>query len=278
MGECDIMNFKRLTSIFTVVILIFSSLSLSVFAEVISDELYDTGNQQKIIFWIQVIIGVLIVGVIIILLIKNRNVLLGRNSNRSATAPLDEDKVSDKIRLFDPAFKRDEFKEYAGKALIEVLSGINSKSITAIRPYESDYLYNIHEKQIKEYIETRKTNHYTDIKIVSTELASYEDKENITDRLTVRINVSMFDYTTDDTTNGVIDGSKLARRNRIYKAEFIRAKTFLSENGYGLGNICPICSAQLIVTSTGKCSECKAVLGDGSHGWLLDSLTKWSKS
>ena len=239
------------------------------------DDLDNSEEQMKNSNMIQIVGIILIVVVVVIILIKNRNVLT-RKPNGGANTALNEDKVADEIRLVDASFERDKFKNYASRAITEILGGMVAKNSAAIRLYESDYLFSAHEKQVREYIEDRKTNHYDDLKITSVELAEFKMGSSAEpDRLTTRISVSVLDYTTADSSGNVLDGSRLAKTSRTYRAEFIRVAG--EQVDPEISNDCPKCKQPLKITLTGKCSECKTTLCDGSQWWVADSLTKWGR-
>lgn len=264
-------KYRRYTSILFVVLLIIT-ISLPVAA---ANDLDNAEEQQNSVFLVQVIGGSVIAVIIIIILIVNHNLIFKNPSKiTGASVIIDEDKIIDKIRLTDPDFNRERFRNYAGKILLTVLDGISKRNASLLRPYESNYLFTAHEKQIREYIESKRVNHLEDITLVSVAIANFNEHGE-TETITVRATVSMLDYTTDDVSGGVLDGSRIARRNRSYRLDFIRLQGIKSTENIGPGTICPVCSNPLNVTMTGKCSECKTLLCDGSRGWVINSLLKW---
>lgn len=261
--------YKKHLSILIVIMLILI-LTLPVIAET---DLDNTEEQQNSVFLVQVIGGSVIAVIIIIILIVNRN-LIFKNKLSSESVIIDEDKIIDKIRLTDPDFNREYFRDYAGKIMLKVLDGISKRNSLLLRPYESNYLFTAHDKQIREYIESKRINHLDDMHLVSVAIADF-NANGETETVTVRATVSMLDYTTDDASGGVLDGSRIARRNRSYRLDFIRLQGIKSTENIGPYTICPVCSKPLTVTMTGKCSECKTLLCDGSRGWIINSLVKW---
>ncbi|MHB1152328.1 MAG: TIM44-like domain-containing protein [Eubacteriales bacterium] len=263
--------YKKHLSILVIILLILT-LSLPVIAE---NDLDNAEEQQNSVFLVQLIGGSVIAVIIIIILIVNRNLIFKSPSRISSESVIiDEDKIIDKIRLTDSDFNREYFRDYAGKILLKVLDGISKRNSSLLRPYESNYLFTAHDKQIREYIESKRINHLDDINLVSVAIADFKGNDE-TETITVRATVSMLDYTTDDVSGGVLDGSRIARRNRSYRLDFIRLQGIKSTDNIGPYTICPVCSKPLTVTMTGKCSECKALLCDGSRGWILNSLVKW---
>lgn len=257
---------------FLILILIILTLSLPVAA---ANDLDNAEEQQNSVFWVQVIGGSVIAVIIIIILIINRNLIFKNPSKiTSESVIIDEDKIIDKIRLTDADFNREHFRKYAGKILLTILDGISKRNSSLLRPYESNDLFTAHEKQIREYIESKRINHLEDITLVSAVITDF-NKHGETETITVRGTVFMLDYTTDDVSGGVLDGSRIARRNRSYRLDFIRLQSIKSTENIGPGTICPVCSKPLNITMTGKCSECKTLLCDGSRGWVINSLLKW---
>jgi hypothetical protein len=266
------MKNKQFISILFVMTLLLT-LTFPVFT---ADELDNAEEQQNTVFWVQTIGGILIALVIIILLIKNRSLIFRNPSSSSLPSDVpNEDKVFEKIRLSDSEFKREPFLEYAGNTLIIILNAIAKRNPSMLRKYETDYLYSIHEKQIREYIENKRTNHFENISLISVGLSDFTSGEGI-DTLSVRARISLIDFTTDDVSGETLDGSRLARRNRVYKLDFIR-KTGVKTKEISVCDECPACGKPLNITSTGKCAECKQILCDGSYGWILNSMQKWGR-
>lgn len=241
-------KYRQYISILFVVLLIFI-ISLPVLA---ANDLDNAEEQQNSVFWVQVIGGSVIAIIIIIILIINRNLIFKNPSKiTSESVIIDEDKIIDKIRLTDPDFNRENFRDYAGKILLTVLDGISKRNSSLLRPYESNYLFTAHDKQIREYIESKRINHLEDITLGSVVIADFIENAG-TETITVRGTVSMLDYTTDDVSGGVLDGSRIARRNRSWRLDFIRLKGIISTDNIGPGTICPACSKSFNITMTGK--------------------------
>lgn len=196
---------------------------------IFADELDNAAEQTATSNRIYIIGIALLVVAVVVFLIVNRSAL-SRHSDNASKSPLDEDKVSDAIRLSDPDFKRDELKKYADEALLAVLNAHSRRDAAMLRPYETDALYAIHSRTIRELAEGGRTNHFDDVKTVSTELAEFDGSaEN--ERLTVRATVNLLDYTCEDSSGTVLEGSKLARLNRAYKLVFVRPRGTKSDAG-----------------------------------------------
>lgn len=245
------------------------------------DELDNAEEQQNTVFWVQTIGGIVIAATIIIVLIKNRNAISGKSRKSISDINIDEDKVVDKIRLSDPDFNREQFRDYAKKSLYTVLDAISKRDSLSARQYVSDNLFFSHEKQIREDIEGQRINHMEDISISAMLIADYIENNDMngmdTDTVTVLARVSMLDYTTDNSTGDVLDGSRLAHRNRSFKLEFLRFHGLKSSADIGQEKKCPACDKPFNITVTGKCDECKTSLCDGSIRWVLNSLSIWGR-
>ncbi len=272
-----ILNFKpvilmlKCNKIVCVILIVFLAITLML-PVIAQDELDNAQEQQKTVFWVQVIGGSVIAVIIISLLIKNRNIIMKNPSK--ITVMIDEDKVIDKIRFDDPDFNRENFRDYAGKTILAILSAFSKRDSALLRLYESSVLFSIHDKQIREAIESKRTYHKDDIALHSVEIADFnKNVDNV--KITVRAVVSMLEYTTDDTSGEILEGSRIVKRNRSYKFDFIRSPGAKSSENFGSSKVCPVCTKPLNITLTGKCIECKTLLCDGSYGWVLNSYSKW---
>ncbi len=194
----------------------------------------------------------------------------------STLPPEAEQRAVDAIRAEDPDFSQEQFKIYVNDVFLRVQEAWEAKNWKIVRPYESDKLFSVHERQLQEFIDGKKTNHMDGQCIISTQIAAFRhDGEN--DVVTVRLNATMLDYTTDDETGNLISGSKTERHNRVYKLEFIRTTGVKTSKGTDAlaSHECPSCGAPIEVTNSGQCEYCKNVITSGKYGWVLNEYSQW---
>lgn len=230
-----------------------------------------------------IVITVVIVAVIVVLyaILKKLGIIksapAATGSSQTASAPvLAEETVIDAIRAVDPDFAAEQFKTYASDVFLRVQEAWESKDWKVVRPFESDKLFALHERQLQEFISSKKTNHMDGQNIRTVRLADYKS-DGTNEVLTVQLCASLFDFTTDDTSGALIGGSKTEKRIRTYKLEFIRAagvKTSKTEEGLTAG-ACPSCGAPVEVSVTGVCEYCRNVITSGKYGWVLNEYNAW---
>ena len=191
-------------------------------------------------------------------------------------AAQDEDAVVAKVRENDPDFSESDFKAYVEDCYLQLTEAWEKRDWSIARNFESDTLFNVHRRQLEEYIEQKKTNHMDSQCVLSKTLTGYEN-DGKTETLVVRLNATLVDYVTDDATGAVISGTKEQRYNRFYRLEFIRTAGTKTAVEHGLtSHECPSCGAPLNLNATGRCEYCQNVITSGDFTWVLNAYGRWN--
>lgn len=179
------------------------------------------------------------------------------------------------IQQVDPDFSSEKFKSYASEVWITLQESWEAKDWKGVRPFESNELFNIHSRQIQEYINGNKTDHMNMQNIREVTIAQFkEDGDH--EVLIVQLYASLLNYVSDDNTGKIIEGSDSDYVHRKYYLEFIRTKGVKSEAGKDLMTTnCPNCGAPTQVTSSGECEYCHSIITNGNYGWVLNKYAAW---
>ena len=188
---------------------------------------------------------------------------------------IDEEAVIEGITEEDEEFSADEFRNYASEVWLTLQEAWEQKDWHKVRPFESNTLFNVHNRQLQEYIDHKKTNYLNMQNVRSVKIASYQSDDHI-ETVHVKLDASLLDYVMDDETNKIIEGSKTDYVYRSYDLEFIRKKGVqtVHQEGTAVTN-CPNCGAPTTVTSSGQCEYCKSVITNGDFGWVLNQYKPW---
>ena len=179
------------------------------------------------------------------------------------------------LREIDPQFSVEGFKSFASEVYLTLQEAWEAKEWRKVRPFESNSLFNMHSHQIQEYIDSGKTNHLNMQNVRSITIADFH-ADGAREVLSVKLEASLLDYTTDDESGEVLEGSKTQYQHRFYYLEFIRSagvKT-AAEKDLQITN-CPNCGAPTQVTSSGECEYCHSVITNGDFGWVLNQYMAW---
>lgn len=188
---------------------------------------------------------------------------------------IDENLVVQNIKEKDPDFSADNFKTFASEVWLTLQEAWESKSWQKVRPFESNALFNVHNRQLQEYIDRKKTNFMEMQNIRNVCIARYRSDGDY-EIVSVKLDASLLDYVVDDESGRILEGSKTQHVHRSYILEFIRKnglKTVESE-GTSVTN-CPNCGAPTEVTSSGQCEFCKSIITKGDYGWVLNTYAPW---
>ena len=184
--------------------------------------------------------------------------------------------VAESIRANDKFFNDDKFISDAKNKFIKLQNAWSEKDWEAIRPIESESLFELHSKQLQGYKDRGQTNKMERISVNFAELVSYA-VDNEKETVVVALNSSMIDYIIDDKTGNVIKGDRETRRTNTYKLSFIRKKGVKTTEGTDEVHTtnCPNCGAPTRITSSGKCEYCGSVITIGEHDWVLNDMERF---
>ncbi|MDF9824029.1 hypothetical protein M2475_000377 [Breznakia sp. PF5-3] len=187
----------------------------------------------------------------------------------------DEESIVEEIRKSDPNFDLLKFKDYVGDLYVMLQKSWEAKDWKQIRLFESDTLFNMHRRQLQEYIDEQKTNYLKYQTVDSVCITEYR-KDTSLEILVVRLNAYCVDYITSDVTGALLDGDKEKVNDRSYYLEFIRSIGVQSDPEISpkLTN-CPNCGAPLQVSESGECEYCRSVITNGKYGWVLNKYGAW---
>lgn len=227
------------------------------------------------------IIGLIIIVALFLLIGKSKAKNSGTGTNIpyanqfSGNSGINEDAVITKIQNIDPDFSAENFKSYASEVYLSVQEAWEKREWQTVRPFESNNLFNVHNRQLQEYIDQQKTDHL-DMQNVRDVLLAEFRVDGSREILTVKLDASLLDYVTDDNTGKVLEGSKTVFQHRSYCLEFIRAAGVKTNAKKDMTvTNCPNCGAPTQVTSSGMCEYCKSVITTGDFGWVLNKYAKW---
>lgn len=207
---------------------------------------------------------------------NRRLVHVGESSHGYTRSDVRSKAVGAKIRETDKFFNDEKFLSWAKTSFIKLQTAWTERDWEAIRPIESESLFEQHSKQLKGYIDRKQINKMDRISVNYAELVSY-NTDNEKDILVVALNSSMNDYIVDEITGCVVKGDKDRRITNTYKLTFIRKKGVLTSEGTDKVNTtnCPNCGAPTTITSSGKCEYCGAVITTGDHDWVLNGMERF---
>lgn len=181
--------------------------------------------------------------------------------------------VAKSIREIDPAFSEDDFLSWVKEVFIKLQNAWTKRDWAIIRPFESNELFEQHNAQLQDLINSGKTNIVERVSVISSSLESFS-KDGDKETLKVFLRAVMRDYIVDDKTNKVLEGNPNIDQYMNYRLTFIRkagVKTKVGTDAKSTTN-CPNCGAPTKITSSGECEYCGSIITTGEHGWVLANL------
>lgn len=202
----------------------------------------------------------------------------GRSStqtNRSTTSGYQPRQANlGRLKEKDPLFSDEAFISKVNNMFIQLQTAWSDKQWNSIRPFETDPLFNMHNRQLQAYIDQNKTNKVENIGILESMIVRYEN-DGSHDELDVYIRARMNDYVVDDHTGNVLKGNPNRDIYMRYIWTLIRKDSVLtkeSEEQYEVTQ-CPNCGANVSINASGQCEYCDSVISNGEYDWVLSKIT-----
>lgn len=199
----------------------------------------------------------------------------GNMQPRPDSSGMSEAQIEAKLKAIDPMFNKEEFLSFARSTFVKLQEAWSARDWSVIRTFESNELFEQHQKQLQRFIDNNQINKMEQICVKSVSLYSFEqtgDKEV----LKVTLSSKMIDYIVDATTDKILKGDRTTVRHSTYRLTFIRKAGVKTKAGTSDVNTtnCPNCGAPTQITSSGKCEYCGSVITTGEYNWVLSDLTK----
>lgn len=285
-----ILKNKKIMAVFTTCFLFMVSV-MPIFADVGNHSSYSSSSSgDSDIFWILFLlidtfgfsgtIIILVVGYCIYSYLK-KNGVIDTLKELQTTEPkqsyISESTIINSIQKTDPYFDSAKFKSKVSNMYVSLQEAWEEKDWRKARPFESDYLFAMHSKQLNEYIQKQQTNVMDRICVNGIDIISYEEYPNSrTAQIKVKIKSSQIDYIKDDKTNRIITGNSKIPMNCTYQWTLVRSldvKSDASVNGIE-STCCPSCGAPLSINMGGTCEYCNATVTSGQYDWVLNEIRK----
>ncbi len=201
---------------------------------------------------------------------SNVNNNLENNINSSYSF---EQSVASRIQEIDPNFSEEAFLSWVRDVFIKIQQAWTERNWKAIRPFESNELFETHQAQLQEYIDNNKINVIEKISIKSCNLLDFKqdgDKEVVT----VSLSAVMRDYVIDATSKQVLESDPNKDWNMSYIMTFARKSGVKTQAGTSKKSTtnCPNCGAPTEITSAGQCEYCGSVITTGEYDFVLTDI------
>ncbi len=186
-----------------------------------------------------------------------------------------EEVGTDRRTLFDRdlnratlQFDRDRFLERARTIFLNLQQSWSDQNAAALRPYETEAIYQSHRFWLEEYQRQGVRNLLTQVQLTKVEIVKIAS-DAAYEAVTCRLHASMIDVTVKGPKRTVVGGDATTPRS------FTEYWTFLRRPGAKGGTDdakCPNCGAPLKINQAGVCEYCQAVITRGEFDWVLTRI------
>lgn len=218
----------------------------------------------------------IVIGIIIFATFKSKGKKGQTNYSAMAQVPFaNEEEIENKVKAIDELFNKEEFIAWSKDVFVKLQEAWTARDWSTIRYFETNELFEQHQKQLQGYINNHQINMMERICVKSASLSEFKQVGD-KDVLTVTLSSKMIDYIINDETKNIIKGDKTTDRHSTYKLVFVRKTGVKTKPGMNTVNTtnCPNCGAPTQITSSGKCEYCGSVITTGEYSWVLSNLEK----
>jgi len=178
--------------------------------------------------------------------------------------------VQSQITALLPDHESPYFTERASAIFTNLQSAWNSRNLNALRPFETDSLWQSHRFWIEEYYRQNLRNCVEEVQIHQIVICRVErDAQHLV--ATCRIFASCLDYTIQEPSQSLLSGSKTIRRDFSEYWTFIKHHDATKPSD--LQN-CPSCGAKLAISQSGSCDYCQSKLTLGRFDWVASRIAQ----
>lgn len=173
------------------------------------------------------------------------------------------------LKASDPDFSEDSFTAWVNNMFLQLQEAWQEKDWKKVRPFESDELFNTHNKQLEEFIENGTTNVIDEVAILRTAIRAYRESGD-KEVLEVYLKCRLKDYIIEDESEDVIEGDPDDEITMEYLMTLARkkgVKTKVTE--HTSVTRCPNCGASISINASGECEYCNSVVSNGEFDWVL---------
>lgn len=179
------------------------------------------------------------------------------------------------LQNIDPNFSQERIKEKISNLYVQMQDAWQNKSFESMRPYMTDTLYSQFSMQLDELVRAGYTNYIDRIAVLDVSLSGWKT-DAVNDSIVAKVNTRIIDYTVDDKTGKVIEGSQKIEKFMCYEWTLIRSKgqTTAAEPDKEKTSTfhCPSCGAPIEMNQSAKCPYCGSVISSTDFDWTISSI------
>ena len=174
------------------------------------------------------------------------------------------------IKQRDPAFDERAFLDRAQTAFFKIQEAWQARNQDLARDVMSDALYERHKMQTDQLIANHQIDMLENIVIGHAKIVEVTPGTPY-DSIVAAFTASMTDYTIDENTKQIVDGTRVPSTFTEFWTYIRRADAKSSAGQTGLAATCPNCGAPLKLTN-GRCDYCSAPVRTASSEWVVDQI------
>lgn len=215
--------------------------------------------------------GFLVVAGIIAFVIITQNKRKHQTAGAAPTSAALLQPMSAFLQL-DPDFNEAAFKEKLSNLYVQMQNAWQAKDFEPMRPYFTDALYSQFARELDALKQKGRTNYVERIAVLDVTLRGWY-KDAGSDKIVASIRTRIVDYTVDDATGKLLNGSKTIERFIKYEWTLVRTSGQTTKTAEKKLSVhCPCCGAPMSINQTAKCEYCGSVVTVKDYDWAITQI------
>ncbi len=234
----------------------------------------DRGGEAWV-FYVALIVLLLVKPALWIVELREHRANLRRAAERRSRLAAE---IGRRIRQRDPAFDLEDFRRRASEGFLRLQDAWSRQSLSEVRSFLSDGIYERFSLQIAEQQERGVRNAMDEVEIRAVAAVALESDDRF-DVLHLCFEASSRDREVQLEDGGPVSGTEVSGPFTEYWS-FLRQRSAKTPEGEGLlESRCPDCGAPVDPARSVSCGSCGSALRSGDRDWVLCEITQaceWS--
>jgi predicted lipid-binding transport protein (Tim44 family) len=177
------------------------------------------------------------------------------------------------LKAEDPVFDQTKLEEKIANLYVQMQNAWTAKDFEPMRPYFTNQLYAQFDRLLDVYRQQHKTNYVDNIAVLDVTIRGWYEQDD-DDCIVARVRTRIIDYTLDDKTDELLEGSKTREVFMEHEYVLVRTKGSLTRDQEdGAESLhCPNCGAPLDIAASAKCSYCGSVITAKDYDWVISII------
>ncbi len=172
----------------------------------------------------------------------------------------------------DPGFNTTALETYCSNLYVRMQECWTNRNIDELEPYFTNAFFTQMRRQLYSLKASHLTNYVERISVLEVTPLNWYSGGGY-DHIRVKIRARIVDYTVDDDTGRITNGSKTAEKFMTYQWSICRKQGTVTEDHQKMSVVkCPHCGAEVEVNTSAVCPYCRSIVTAQPEIWAIENI------